>query len=119
MAALDKQSGEIIWTSPEIKEAAGNCSPVIGRIGEIDQIITLSASSVLSFDLSNGNLLWQYPFGNSRENNIADAIISNGLVYASSGYGKGSILLRPERQQDGKFNVKPVWMSSLLDNHHY
>ena len=118
MAAIDKRTGKTLWASPEIKEPAGNCSSVIGRIGDIEQVITLSASSVLSFDLNNGNLLWQYPFENSRENNIADAIVSNGLVYASSGYGKGSVLLRPQLQADGKFSIEPVWTSELLDNHH-
>jgi hypothetical protein len=44
--------------------------------------------------------------------------VSDGLVYASCGYGGGSILLRPKRQADGKFSVEQVWKSDLLDNHH-
>jgi len=39
-------------------------------------------------------------FGNKRNNNIADVVIHKGMVYASSGYGAGSILLRPRRGKD-------------------
>jgi len=63
-------------------------------------------------------LLWHYAFGNARGNSATDVVVSDGLVYASSGYGGGSILLRPKRQSDGHFAVEEVWKSELLDNHH-
>lgn len=118
IVALDKSSGRTLWTNKEIKDAVGNCSAVLARIGGSEQIVTVSAQRILSFDPNDGHLLWDYAFANDRENNIADVIVSDDLVYASSGYGKGSILLRPQRQDDGKFSVTPVWTSVLLDNHH-
>ncbi len=118
IAAFDKATGRTLWASSGIEDAAGNCSVVLGNIDGHPQLITLSASRILSFDPGNGRLLWNYPFANDRENNIADAIVSDGLVYAASGYGKGSVLLRPIKQADGSFSVKPVWTSELLDNHH-
>jgi outer membrane protein assembly factor BamB len=45
-------------------------------------------------------------------------VVNQGLVYASSGYGGGSILLRPQRRAGGGFSVEQVWRSELLDNHH-
>ena len=118
IVALDKGTGRTLWTNTDIKDAVGNCSAVMARIDGYQQLITLSASRILSFDPNNGHLLWVYAFANDRENNVADVIVSNGLVYASSGYGKGSILLQPKRLSDGKFSVEPVWISELLDNHH-
>ncbi|MFC1636610.1 PQQ-binding-like beta-propeller repeat protein [Planctomycetota bacterium] len=118
IAALDKKSGRTVWTNTDVKDAVGNGSCVIARIDGVEQVVTMSASRVLSFDPKNGQLLWQYAFANQRENNCTDVIISDGLVYASSGYGKGSILLRPKRQTNGDFSVEPVWTSDLLDNHH-
>jgi len=118
MAAFEKSSGCMLWANNEIKDAVGNCSAVVTRIDGLEQIITVSAKRVLSFDPNNGHLLWDYAFTNKRENNVADVIVSDGLVYASSGYGKGSILLRPQRLANGDFSVKPVWTSELLDNHH-
>jgi len=118
MAALDKKTGRTIWTSPAVKDAVGNGSCVIAQIDGVEQVVTMSASRVLSFDPKNGRLLWQYAFANKRENNCTDVVVKDDLVYASSGYGKGSVLLRPQRQADGEFSVEPVWTSDLLDNHH-
>ena len=118
IVALDKSSGNIIWANKEVRDAVGNGSAVLARIAGREQIVTLSARRILSFDPNDGHLLWDYPFANDRENNIADVIVSDNLVYASSGYGKGSILLQPQRRDDGKYSVTPVWTSELLDNHH-
>ncbi len=118
IVALDKSSGSTIWANKEVKDAVGNCSAVVARIAGHEQVVTMSAQRVLSFDLTDGHLLWDYAFANQRENNIADVVVSDDLVYASSGYGKGSVLLRPKRQDDGKFSVTPEWTSELLDNHH-
>jgi outer membrane protein assembly factor BamB len=118
MVAIEKGTGRTRWANTEIKDPVGNCSPVVARIGGIEQIVTVSAKRVLAFEPNDGRLLWEYAFGNSRENNAADAIVSDDLVYASSGYGGGSILLRPKRQTDGRFSVEEVWKTDLLDNHH-
>lgn len=118
IVALEKGTGRTLWTNTDIKDAVGNCSIVVARIDDHKQLITLSASRILSFDPNDGHLLWDYPFANSRENNVADVIVSNGLVCASTGYGKGCILLQPKKQAGGKFSVELVWTSELLDNHH-
>jgi outer membrane protein assembly factor BamB len=118
IVALDKGTGRTLWTNTDIKDAVGNGSIVLASIGDKKQLITLSASRILSFDPDSGFLLWDFPFANSRENNIADVIVSGGLVFAATGYGKGCILLQPKRESDGKYSVEPVWTSELLDNHH-
>jgi outer membrane protein assembly factor BamB len=118
IVALDKDTGRTLWTNTDIEDAVGNCSIVIASIDDHKQLISLSASRILSFDPKNGHLLWEFPFANDRENNVADVIVSNGLVYASTGYGKGCILLQPKKQAGGKFSVEPVWTSEILDNHH-
>jgi len=118
MVALEKGTGRTLWANTDIKDAVGNCSPVFAEIDGIEQVVTLSANRVLSFNPKDGRLLWDYAFGNKRQNNVTDVIVNKGLVYASSGYGRGSILLRPQRQANGRFVVKSVWTSDLLDNHH-
>jgi len=117
-AAFDKGTGRMLWANTEIKDPAGNCSAVAATINRVEQIITMSQRRVLSFEPDSGSLLWQFEFGNKRENSCTDVIVSDGLVFASSGYGGGCILLRPKRQADGKFSVEQVWRSELLDNHH-
>ncbi|UCF14006.1 MAG: PQQ-like beta-propeller repeat protein [Phycisphaerales bacterium] len=118
IVALDKRTGRTLWANTEIEDAVGNCSAVFTSIDGVEQVITVSAKRVLSFDPDNGRLLWDYAFSNKRENNVADVIISDGLVYATSGYGGGSILLRPQSKGGGEWPVDSVWKSDLLDNHH-
>jgi len=118
IVSLDKGTGRTLWANTDIKDAVGNCSVVPAKIGDSQQLITLSASRILSFDPDDGHLFWEYPFANDRENNIADVVINDNLVYASTGYGKGCILLRPKRKADGSYSVEREWESELLDNHH-
>ena len=116
--ALDKTTGETLGATMGIRDPVGNCSLVPASLDNHPQLITLSASRILSFDLKDGDLLWSYPFLNKRENNCADVTVSENYVYATTGYGKGCTLLRLQKQADGSFSVKPVWTSELLDNHH-
>lgn len=118
VAALEKGTGRTLWANTEIKDPVGYCSPVIARIDGIEQIISMSAKRVFSFDPKDGQMLWDYPFGNERDNSATDVIVSDDRVYASTGYGGGSVLLQPQRQANGDFSVTAVWTSELLDNHH-
>ncbi|MBN2001213.1 PQQ-like beta-propeller repeat protein [candidate division KSB1 bacterium] len=118
MVALDKNTGDLLWANTEIDDPVGNSSPVSADIDGIRQMISLSASTIFAVAPKDGKLLWKYPFANNRTNNCTDVIVYNGLVYASTGYGKGSVLLRPERAPEGTFKVNVVWESELLDNHH-
>ena len=117
-AAFDKETGRTLWVNTDIKDPPGNCSAVMANVNGVEQIITLSQKRVLSFEPEKGRLLWQFAFGNKRENSCTDVIVSDGHVYATTGYGGGCILLRPEQKADGTFSVELVWRSELLDNHH-
>jgi len=88
-SAFEKGTGRTLWANTEIKDPAGNCSAVMAIIDGVGQIITLSQKRVLSFEPEKGNLLWQFEFGNKRENSCTDVIVSEGLVFASTGYGGG------------------------------
>jgi outer membrane protein assembly factor BamB len=117
-AALDKETGRTLWVNTDIKDPPGNCSAIMANINGVEQIITLSQKRMLSFEPEKGQLLWQFEFGNKRENSCTDVIVCDGLVYATTGYGGGCLLLRPKRTADGRFSVEQVWRSDLLDNHH-
>lgn len=118
VVALEKDTGRTLWANNQIKDPVGYCSPVVAHIDGVEQVITMSAERVFSFAPENGRILWDYIFGNPRNNSATDVIVNDGHVYASSGYGGGSILLRPKREADGRFSVEQVWKSELLDNHH-
>jgi len=118
LAALDRQTGRTLWTNTEIDDPIGYCSPVVAEIGDVEQLVCLSAARIFAVKPDTGKLLWQHVFGNERNNSAADALVHDGLVFASCGYGGGSVVVRPQRQADGTFTVAPVWSTKLLDNHH-
>lgn len=118
VVALEKETGRTLWANTDIKDPVGYCSPVVARIDDVEQVVSMSANRVFSFDPTDGRILWDYPFGNKRRNSATDVIVSEGRVYASTGYGGGSVLLQPKRQANGDFSVATVWKSELLDNHH-
>jgi outer membrane protein assembly factor BamB len=117
-AALDKRTGATIWVNTDVADPIGYASFVRAEIAGVEQIISLTASRVFALSPKDGRLLWQYPFANKRDNNVSDVVVSGNRVYASSGYGRGSVLLEPRRGPEGRLSVELVWSTELLDNHH-
>ena len=117
IVCLDKNTQRLIWANTEIKGDTGYSSPVIAEFGGFRQILSVNAKAVFAVDANDGRLLWSVPHENMRQNNVADPIFHKGHVYASSGYGRGSILIR--LKADGKeIKTEQAWASKLMDNHH-
>ena len=114
---LDKNNGNLIWANTEIQGPAGNNSSIIFEHGGYRQIAGVTSNSIYGLDSKTGKLLWIVDFKNSRENNIADPIFHDGYVFASSGYGKGSILLKL-KVSGNKIIPETVWQTELMDNLH-
>ncbi len=117
MVCLNKENGELIWANTEIQGTVGFSSPIIAESNGYRQIIAITSNSVYGADTETGKLLWSVEFENDRSNNVADPIFHDGHVFASSGYGKGSILIEL-RTSDGKVIPEIVWQTELMDNHH-
>lgn len=114
---LDKKTGNLLWANSDIKGLAGFNSSVIMEFGGYRQIISMNASSVFGIDSKNGKLLWSAEFINSNELNLTDPIIHNNYVFVTSGYGRGSMLIKLTASGD-KINPSVVWDTNLMDNHH-
>jgi len=116
-AALRPETGEVLWANTTVGEPASYCSAVAVEFGGERQIITLSARSVLGLRAADGRLLWRYPHANRRGINATTPVFAGGRVYATSGYGAGSVLVRL-RLADGAFRAEKGWFKKALDNHH-
>jgi outer membrane protein assembly factor BamB len=114
---LNKRNGELIWSNSEISGTPGYNSLVIDEFGGYRQIIGSSSNCFYSVDTQTGKLLWKVDVVNQRELNNTDAIVEKDYVFISSGYGKGSMLIK--LKSSGKEIVpETVWQSALMDNHH-
>lgn len=117
LVCLDKKDGSLIWANTEIPGTVGFSSLILFEHGGHRQLAGLSSNCIFGVNADNGKLLWLKEFENSRSNNVPDPIFYNGYVFASSGYGKGSILLKLKESGKG-IAAEQVWFSELMDNHH-
>lgn len=114
---LDKHTGNVIWSNNEIPGNVGFNSLVTFDHGGYHQIAGLSSNCIYGVDAETGQLLWKVDYRNSRDNNVTDPIYHDGHLFASSGYGRGSILLK--LNVDGKTIIpETLWHTELMDNHH-
>ncbi len=117
MVCLDKTTGDVIWANDAISGGAAYHSPIVVDAAGFRQVLSMSAAYLYGVDAETGRLLWQEPMRNARSNNCTNPIFHDGYVFASSGYGWGSMLLRLLPSDNG-VTTETVWRSPLMDNHH-
>ena len=105
--ALDAKSGKTIWTSP--KKEAGYSTPLRFAEGGEDWAVFSSGEAYTAVRLKDGQKSWSVKWTTQYGVNAADPILHDGLLFLSSGYGKGSGLFRL-----GKPEPESVWKSKVL-----
>jgi len=115
--SLNKLTGETNWINSEIEGSMGYTSMVINTFGGIRQIVGASSDCFYGVDTRTGKLLWKVDFENQRGLNITDAVCHKEYVFLTSGYGKGSMLVKLKPSEKG-FLTETVWQSLLMDNQH-
>jgi outer membrane protein assembly factor BamB len=116
-ACLDKRTGETVWINNNIPGTMGYNSGVIMETGGYRQLVGASSNCFYGIDIRTGKLLWKVDVVNQRELNLTDAICYNDYVFITSGYGKGSMLVRLKSSGKGII-PETVWQSGIMDNHH-
>ena len=117
LVCLNKHTGQVIWANKEISGTVGFSSLIMFDHAGYTQIAGLSSSHIFGVDAETGKLLWQVDYENSRSNNVCDPIFHDGYIFASNGYGKGSILLNL-KPSGNAIVPETVWQTELMDNHH-
>jgi len=110
--ALDKNTGELIWTSAAMGEISAYCSPNVVKHNGIDMLITQTKNSIIGLDANTGKLLWNHPQPNQWSVHANTPFYRDGRVYCVSGYGKGGVMV--ELAEDGK-SVTEIWRETNLD----
>lgn len=117
IAALNKLTGEVVWRSEDVAEAAQYSSPMIAEIAGQEQIVQFARNSVFGVSRSDGTFLWKYSGANNGTANVCTPIIDGDHVLASSGYGKGAGLVKVS-PGDGEQQAEEIYFESKLANHH-
>jgi len=115
MAALNRKTGKEVWASQPLGQESSYCSPLLVQHGKKRMIVTMTDSAVVAFSPEDGQVLWEHPYKNPRQNHPITPIYYEDMLYVTSGYGKGAIGLH--LAEDGK-SVKQVWEQPKQDPVH-
>lgn len=125
IVALDKMTGKEVWKStvPKVGEkghdTAGYSSIVISNGAGVKQYVTLVGSGVVGVRASDGKYLWGYNNVANGVANIPTAVTEGDYVFASSGYGTGSCLLKLSKQGNGVQAEEVYFLDAkTFENHH-
>ena len=111
VVALDQATGRELWRSAPISRMC-YVSPVLVRIGGLDQIVQQTGTTVAGIDVRDGRILWKYAYKCSIPIPYATPVGADGL-FITGGYNAGSDLVRVMREGDA-FAVKPLWRSAEI-----
>lgn len=110
-AAFNKHTGELIWENG--KDICGYSTPVPATIDGHECLAFCGADSIMGVQITDGELLWRYPFFNKHKATTADVIVHHDEVFASCAYGRGCTKIRIADGQATK-----VFDNTVMSNLH-
>ena len=118
--ALDKRTGETIWTTPSLQEKTSYSCPVIVEQDGWRMIVTMYAKGMFGVDTATGNLLFTFPHEQRYDVNCMRPIYHDGHLFITNPVhpsGSGAVKLKLSLL-DGKVSFDEIWRHKRLDNSH-
>ncbi len=109
LIAYDALSGDQVWSGGN--DGAGYSAPMLASLAGEDQVLIFNQPGIASHRLSDGKVLWTYPWGTGKPHVAVPIVVSTNSVFVSSGYGVGSELLEIKKDVEGGFRAEQVWKS--------
>ena len=117
MAALDKNSGNLVWRSKEWTDDAGYSSPIVAEVNGLKQYIQQSAKGVAGVSATDGKLLWRVENTAYRIAVIPTAIFNDNMVYVTNGYNGGCIGIRLSKEGESII-ANTIYTNRDISNQH-
>lgn len=117
MVALNKLTGETVWTCKGLGQRPGYASPVLVEHQGLRQIVTMMAKAIVGVNADTGEPLWSVEHVTPFDESIFTPLHADGLVYFATAHGRGSRLLKLN-VQGKRCSVEVVWRTEMLDSHH-
>jgi outer membrane protein assembly factor BamB len=112
VVALNRQNGNLVWSSPGKGELSAYCSPLLVELPTRKLVVTMTAGHIIGLDAKDGKMLWSHPQSNRHEVHANTPVYHNGELFCFSGYGQGGVKLT--LSGDGS-TVKKEWFNGNLD----
>lgn len=114
MAALDRQTGAVVWRTKDLSDNAQYSSPILVQHAGKPMVIQLVMKKYFGVDPADGRVLWTQAFDAGRVAVIPTPVYHDGQVFVTAGYGAGcsSVTLDAE----GKATL--AYENKVMKNHH-
>ena len=110
--ALNKNTGDLIWSSPGEGTESAYCSPQYVGDQSIPIVVTSTADFIIALNANTGEKLWSFPQTNEYNIHPNTPLYYNGMILSATGYRKGAVMLR---LKDGGKTVEQVWENTEMD----
>jgi outer membrane protein assembly factor BamB len=96
VVALDKQTGKQRWrTSRRAPWDQAYTTPLVIRVGDRDELVSVGAYRAAAYDPSNGKELWRVSYADGFSN-VPRPVYGHGLVYIATGFQQPTLIaVRP------------------------
>ena len=84
LVALDRFTGETIWSSKGNGEQSAYCSPILVQHNNTRLIVTMTAESVLGINADNGKNLWRIAHKQRNKINANSPVYVGGRIFSAS-----------------------------------
>jgi outer membrane protein assembly factor BamB len=92
VVALDKRTGKTRWkTSRRQPWDQAYTTPLVIRVGERDQLVSVGAYRASAYDPQTGKEIWRVSYADGFSN-VPRPVYGNGLVYIATGFQQPSLL---------------------------
>ena len=118
--ALNKRTGDVIWTTPSLGEKTSYGCPIIVEQDGLRMIITNYAKGMFGVKADTGELLFKFQHEQRYDINCTRPIYRQGYIFLTntvSPEGSGAIKLKLT-VAGGKVSLDEVWRNKDFDNLH-
>jgi len=104
VVALNRHTGETVWSSKGFGEQSAYCSPVLVVHNEKRLVVTMTETSVIGIDADYGELLWRIKQLQTNKIHANTPVYDNGILYCPSTSSREGFsgLLALKLSPDGK-----------------
>jgi outer membrane protein assembly factor BamB len=113
LAAVDKTTGEVLWTS--LSDKAGYSTPGLVEVDGVSQLVVLMGEAVVGVSAEDGREFWRHPWKTTLDANVATPIFLDDRLFISTGYGTGAGMFKLS-VKDGVPAAELLWKSRNMKN---
>ena len=117
IVALDKTTGEILWTTKGLSDRASYSSCVVVNVEGIRLVLAFTSRAAVGIRASDGLVMWSYDRVANTRANVATPIFHENKAFYSSAYRTGAALLELKAAGD-LVKAEEIYFTREMQNHH-